>query len=739
MLKGYKKISTMDFKKDRNSRTPKFILLILNLLNKFNNRILAKLVAAFFLLIAVPVFIIGLQSTNIASSSLIDKTKGSVSQLSNQMAINFDKTLVRANETIFQISVNDSVTEYSSYTTEDLLDPAKRLAKNDLQNKVNNLLQNTALTNDYLGSISLVVDNGPIIGNNITFDDASINDQNVKEKIKAFNTYKTLHTATDLTWVDNKDNDFTKKSQYAITFGKSITDMYNKNFATMILTIKYDVFANALADIHVGKNDSSYVITPGGSVLSAKGAEQDISINQSPFIKSVLESAKETEANLRKDPKNLLDETNLKNNITGIIELAQEGQTFLVSYSKSAVTGFTFVIMIPKSEIIAGANSIRNNVILVGIIFVLIAIAIGFYFSWNMTKAMRKVMFTMGRAEKGDLTVRVDLKRTDEIGQLAITFNSMVGQIQNLITKSKNVATQVGTNSNRIAASSELAFVSSEQISLTIQQIAKGVSDTSLDISQAMQYMNDLSEGINIVSNDMSDVRNFVENTKELSGTALVAVKTLNDKAMQTNLVSEKIVTDINNLNNDTKEIKKIVKVIVGIAEQTNLLSLNAAIEAARAGEAGRGFAVVADEVKKLALQSKEASIMINEIIGNIQQKTELTVTAANSASLIINKQMQAVEETDIAFKTILNAMESISAGMHNMGKSVNGMLSLKDKTMGVIENVSAIAEESAATSEEVSATTEEQMSCNEDLSNHTKELNQLAEELNKAISIFKV
>ena len=109
------------------------------------------------------------------------------------------------------------------------------------------------------------------------------------------------------------------------------------------------------------------------------------------------------------------------------------------------------------------------------------------------------------------------------------------------------------------------------------------------------------------------------------------------------------------------KEIQNITKVIVGISEQTNLLALNAAIEAARAGAAGKGFAVVADEVKKLAHQSKSASITIDEIINKVKKKTELTVNDANNASTIIAKQMDAVKETDNSFKTIFNSMAGIS------------------------------------------------------------------------------
>lgn len=411
----------------------------------------------------------------------------------------------------------------------------------------------------------------------------------------------------------------------------------------------------------------------------------------------------------------------------------------LISYSKVGKYDWYIIETISMDYINGASREIGFTIVMIALFCLLLAILFSYIISMSIAIPLGRLVNLIKEAKGGNLSVSIVDKSRDEIGEVTTNFNEMVGNIRALISSVQVSAKRVLTSSEKITFSADRSFTATEQIATTIQQIAKGASEQAQDTSEGVNYMNDLSTSINKVGSDIDQVSRVVTNTKKLSEEALVSVKSLNDKAAQTSSASEKIVNDINNLNNDMKEIKKIVKVIVGIAEQTNLLSLNAAIEAARAGEAGRGFAVVSDEVKKLSEQSKEASITINNIINSIQQKTELTVDAANYAGSTIKQQMDAVKDTDSAFKTIYTAMDGITSQIQNISASVKDIVVAKEKAVEIIESISAVSEEAAATSEEVSASTTEQIAGTEELSNLAKDLNEMAEELKKAISKFQI
>jgi len=402
-------------------------------------------------------------------------------------------------------------------------------------------------------------------------------------------------------------------------------------------------------------------------------------------------------------------------------------------------TPFYVVTVTPYSFINSAANTIGTSIAFTLGIAIILSVVLSIVISNNISSPLATLAGLMRNARSGDFTKTVTDNSKDEIGEVITHFDDMISNIKKLIEKVQISVNNVSASAEKIFASSEQSLASSEQIALTLQEVAKGSSEQAEEVSRTVEYMNDLSDSINKMTEKLSNMAGLIANTEETSTEAIERVKILNDRANQTKEASLRIVEELNSLNNDMRQIRKITKLIVGISDQTNLLSLNAAIEAARAGEAGRGFAVVADEVRKLADQTKEASIMINNIINEINNKTEHAVSEATNTSSIVQDQMAAVEQTNDAFNQITASMREIKEYMTEVENSVGDMLALRQKTLSAVENISAVSEEAAATSEEVSASTQEQMASAEVLTNLARELDKMAKELQSAVSMFKI
>jgi methyl-accepting chemotaxis protein len=484
----------------------------------------------------------------------------------------------------------------------------------------------------------------------------------------------------------------------------------------IIIGIDAKHFSDIFRDMDIGDGSELFIIASDGLVLSSK--------NESIPVNEVFTDAQ----------------------FVGRLQQNKDAGKFTFDY-RDYMAAFSYldsnkwyvVGLIPYKYMNAEASSIAGRVILLFFISMALAVVLSFIISTSISRPLNRLLDVMREAKGGNFSITLNDKSKDEIGKVTRNFNNMLANIRDLISRVYASARDVLASSEQIESAAGQSYTASEQIAATIQEIAKGSTEQASDISEGVDHMNRLAMDINKAGENMTGVSEFILKAKELSKEALSVVGILNDKAVETNAVTDKVARDINGLNSDIKEIRKIVRVIVAIAEQTNLLSLNATIEAARAGEAGKGFAVVAGEVKKLADKSKEASSMINTIIGNILAKADSTVVTTNSGSAIVREQMEAVRKTDSAFKTIYESMENIIRRMEEMHASVDGMLASKDKTLRTMENISTVSEQAAATAEEVSAATQEQMAGADELSKLAKELTEMSQELNNAISIFKI
>lgn len=662
-----------------------------------NQKIKARLITCFLLIAIVPILITGFTSYNQASGSIREKISTYSIELTKQLTNMSNANLSQIDQMSAEIGFSDSFqTALSKYGTElySILD------KMNYSRDFSSLFSTKSSISNVLKCARIYIDNTEFA----TYSSSPIPDEELNKLSK------------ELGDKSSGQSIWTQYDKYIVLVRKINPMKGGTKYGVMTLVLDDKYISNAFKDVNLGEGTDMFLLASDGKTVANVNA--DLVGKEYPetgLIKSIVD----------------------KNTDSSFIDYKAKTGEELVSFSKLKNTDWYLVSTVPYKFLNQGANSIRINNIIVGVLSLILALIFSIFIAASISSPLERIMGHMEKAKDGILNSLSNDKGKDEIGMVATSYNKMMQDIGCLISQVNSLATEVNTSTVRLLTLSDTSYAASEQVSQTIQEIAKGATSQAEEVSTSVIQMEQLAGRINNVEGTIDSVVSVVDNTMKLSDKALETVHLLNEKATFASSSSEKVATDMNELNDQMKQIKKIVKVIVGIAEQTNLLSLNAAIEAARAGEAGRGFAVVADEVRKLADQSKDASISINNILNAIQKQTEATTEAVNKTSVSVREQMDVVSKTDEDFKTIYKAMSSISDKFTEINSSVKDIIQSKDRVLESIENISAVSEEAAATSEEVSASTEEQMASTEELANFVKNLSKLSTELTDATSKF--
>ena len=308
-----------------------------------------------------------------------------------------------------------------------------------------------------------------------------------------------------------------------------------------------------------------------------------------------------------------------------------------------------------------------------------------------------KEISTLINENNGDLTKRVNVKSSDEIGQLAQGINQFLDILQNTIGKivegSKNLDNMINSVGENVTVSNDNAQdVSSamEELSATMQEIAatiQTVNDNTESVGKNVVDIADKTEQINDYSQDMRERADSL-------------AKSADENKRTTDEMIGNIVGTLKKAIEDSKSVERVNELtgeILNISSQTNLLALNASIEAARAGEAGKGFAVVADEIRQLADSSRDTA-------NNIQAINEHVTSAVYQLIDNSNKIINYIEETILAdYDSFVQAGAQynedacyISETMQEFAEKTEKLKELMKNTVESIEGISSGVEQSA-------------------------------------------
>ena len=104
-------------------------------------------------------------------------------------------------------------------------------------------------------------------------------------------------------------------------------------------------------------------------------------------------------------------------------------------YSTIQSNGWKIIKTLSTSYLYQEINQIQTYLILGGIIYVGVILLFMLIFSIRYTEPMMKMMAVIKKVEQGDLTARTEIQSRDELGQLGISLNNMIAEMQVLIDK----------------------------------------------------------------------------------------------------------------------------------------------------------------------------------------------------------------------------------------------------------------------------------------------------------------
>lgn len=385
---------------------------------------------------------------------------------------------------------------------------------------------------------------------------------------------------------------------------------------------------------------------------------------------------------------------------------------------------WTLMMQLPLSAVMADLNTLKSdlasqrNADILGMAVVgLIIAALGLLVIWLVArgiagplKQMVLMLDDIAQGE-GDLTKRLESNRVDEVGQIAVRFNTFLSKLQAMISQ---VVTSVQKVSDSSEHTADIAIRTNqgvhkqmseiELVATAVHQMTSTAQDVARNATQAAQAANHAdgaaNQGMQIVQNTSNSISALASEI----GRAVGVVQTLAA---------------------DSENINAILTTIRGIAEQTNLLALNAAIEAARAGEQGRGFAVVADEVRNLAQKTQQATQEIQSMILQLQNGTRQVVQVMEDSQSKTQESVGHAAEAAQALETITKAVSVINDMNTQIASAAEEQSAVAEDINRNVTNIGQVANEVAG-----GATESSQASA---------ELTKLAEQQRRLINQFRV
>lgn len=308
----------------------------------------------------------------------------------------------------------------------------------------------------------------------------------------------------------------------------------------------------------------------------------------------------------------------------------------------------------------------KINFTLYGLIIfiIIIGVLIANFFTHSVLKPLPLLMDNFQAAARGELYTEAAILTQDEIGQISVAFNEMIGQQRTLFHKISETANQLRS---------------------AVYEISQGNQDLSQRTQEQAATLEEVASTVQLATSSLREIADHSIQANDISKTTLQNVQEGESAVKETEEAMAKI-------TESSRKIDEIIRVVNDIAFQTNLLALNAAVEAARAGEQGRGFAVVAAEVRNLAGRAAESSKEIEALIHESVKKIEEGNQSVHRSGQVLKEIVENAKQTSKIILEITTAVKEQSLSSNQIQIAVDQLNQVTQQNAALVEEITASA-----------------------------------------------
>ena len=442
-----------------------------------------KLLSVFLTAVLIPIIIFGFFTVRSSNTALENEASETYTQMTKQIAMIFSEYISRVDQTTRMVDNTAAVPEYlRNKFTEFETDPA---AVALLEQRAREALELVARTNEDM--YSLIVTS--LDGESISYTDGKFDRPAFSIDEDYYAPLKSSTGDTVLLPVRTSSYEFSADARVFSVACRHLDVSFENSTGLNMYTgyviseCPVSAFADICAASNFGKGTILYIFDSENKPVYTTDSSDGISKS----LLSNMKSHGKTEIN---------------------------GKEYLPVSSAVANTGWSVVAAVPYNFITASAQTLFNRLVTLSLIcaavIIIITAAVSFYF----TRPIKVLQLSMKQLSGGDLETRISQKRKDEFGDLFDNFNSLAGELNNLIyavSESEKRETEAKYRMLQSQINPHFLYNSLDTIRMmAVLDDKNDIAEALLNLSALFRYHIRNSDKPVTVKEELSQIKNYL-------------------------------------------------------------------------------------------------------------------------------------------------------------------------------------------------------------------------------------